>query len=136
MPTSRLLAYQQLKAAGACADQRALFKAKFGLQVEVTVALATQVAQEFDWLWAAKLLSAAALAAYEHQRAAALNELTCQYTLARAEFTRQCAGAQAENARQCELALAECERQRAAVWAEYNRQHAATWAQAYINDCA
>lgn len=54
-----------LKKAGACEDQRKLFKAKFGNSVIVTVELAESVAFEFSWDWAAsRLLSSAALAEY------------------------------------------------------------------------
>ena len=44
---------KQLRAAGACADQRELFKEKFGDYVDVTAALCLEHAEDFDWDWAA-----------------------------------------------------------------------------------
>ncbi len=109
------ITYAQLRASGACRDQLALFKRKFGDSVEVTVQLAESVANEFDWDWAAsKLLKAAAWDEYYRVRAAARDEYYHVTAAARAE----------------------CERVTAAAWAEYYRVTAPAFATAYISQVA
>lgn len=69
---SKTITLSQLRAAGACADQRAKFKELFGSSVEVTVELCVKHAADFDWGFAAeKFLSASALAEYYRVRALA-----------------------------------------------------------------
>src|SRR6266567_6327819 len=61
----KTITLDMLKTAGACARQAKLFKKTFGQEVEVTVPLAKQYSQAFDWNWAAgHFLSPAARAAY------------------------------------------------------------------------
>ena len=66
-----VLTYERLKEHGACREQLALFKRKYGESVVVTVEAAQEVAGEFDWLWARRLLDAPAWAAYEAATASA-----------------------------------------------------------------
>ena len=64
---------RQLIRAGACAEQRAKFRALFGTSVEVTEELAIQHAKTFDWDWAAVcLLPEDAREAYRQAKAIAL----------------------------------------------------------------
>jgi len=96
-----------LRAAGACADQVALFEARFGDGVDVTEALCLSVADLFDWSWAADYLLPAP---------------------ARAEYWRA--------VRDLSMSLAWDERRRVlrdlstwgTVWAEYQRAKAVTFA--------
>lgn len=68
---SRVLTLATLKRKGACADQRALFRAKFGAAVVVTEALCVEHAAAFSWSWGAEnLLSAPAEAARASAEAA------------------------------------------------------------------
>lgn len=72
---SKNITLAQLRAAGACADQRNKFKELFGSSVEVTVDLCVQHATVFDWDFAAThFLTATALAKYERVSATALAE--------------------------------------------------------------
>jgi hypothetical protein len=134
----------QLKSAGACSDQVAIFKVKFGKSVVVTEAVALEVANSFDWNWAAAyLLSAPALAEYERVCAPALAEYERVRAPALAEYERVCAPALAEYERVCApawaeyervsaTALAEYDRVRAPALAEYERVRATTFARLYI----
>jgi hypothetical protein len=62
----RELTLAALKARGACADQRVLFRKLFGRSVLVTPELCAKHAQVFNFHWAARhLLSAPAQAEYE-----------------------------------------------------------------------
>src|SRR6185295_17160384 len=107
----RTLTLAQLKAAGACANQRALFEKTFGTRVEITEALCLEHAASFGWGWAsAHLLSPAAQAEYDRVTAPAW-----------AEYDRVCASAQAEYNRVTAPAQAEYDRVRAAAQAEYDR---------------
>ena len=131
------ITYAQLRASGACRDQLALFKRKFGDSVEVTVQLAESVANEFDWDWAAsKLLKAAAWDEYYRVRAAARDEYYHVTAAARAECKRVTAAAWAEYYRVTAPAFAECERVTAAARAECKRVGAAAFATAYISQVA
>ena len=100
-----------LRAAGACADQVALFEARFGDGVDVTEALCLSVADLFDWNWAAGYLLPA-LARVEYRRALAP---------ALAEYERTVAPALAEYERTVAPARAEYERALAPAWTEYDR---------------
>ena len=83
------ITYAQLRASGACRDQLALFKRKFGDSVEVTVQLAESVANEFDWDWvASKLLKAPAWDEYKRVKAAARAECERVTAAAWAEYYR------------------------------------------------
>jgi hypothetical protein len=108
-----IITHEQLKALGACADQLAMFVARFGESVEVTMANVDACAQGFNVAWLAQnVLPARLLAEYERQRA-----------LLWAEYGRQHAPLWAAYDRQRALSLAEYDRQHAALWAEYKRQH-------------
>ena len=75
MSNSRVLTLQQLKDANACHEQVSLFQRTFGESVEVTVALAEQYAQQFNFGFAARhFLTAPALAEYVKVTAAARAE--------------------------------------------------------------
>jgi hypothetical protein len=114
MSNSRVLTLQQLKDADACNAQVSLFQQTFGASVEVTVELAEQYAQQFDFDFAARhFLTAAAYAEYDKVRAAA-----------RAEYNKVRAPAYAEYYKVTA----------AAAWAEYDKVIAAAFAAAYIND--
>ena len=131
------ITYAQLRASGACRDQLALFKRKFGDSVEVTVQLAESVANEFDWDWvASKLLKAPAWDEYERVTAAAWDEYERVTAAAWAEYYRVTAPAWDEYKRVKAAARAECERVTAAAWAEYYRVGAAAFATAYISQVA
>ena len=120
------ITYAQLRASGACRDQLALFKRKFGDSVEVTVQLAESVANEFDWDWvASKLLKAPAWDEYYRVTAAAWDEYERVTAAAWAEYYRVTAPAFAEYDRVRAAALAEYERVTAAAWAECKRVTAA-----------
>lgn len=69
--TQAILTYERLKDADACRDQLALFKRKYGASVAVTIEVAQEVAEDFDWDWARRLLDPPALAAYTAARASA-----------------------------------------------------------------
>ena len=59
------ITYRELKNAGACADQLAEFKRRYGKSIEVTEEACAEVAQVFDWDWAAyHLLTEPARKAY------------------------------------------------------------------------
>lgn len=63
---SRVLTLTTLERKGACANQLALFRAKFGDSVLVTEALCVEHAATFNWSWGVdNLLTAPARAAYE-----------------------------------------------------------------------
>ena len=131
------ITYAQLRASGACRDQLALFKRKFGDSVEVTVQLAESVANEFDWDWvASKLLKAPAWDEYYRVTAAAWDEYERVTAAAWAEYYRVTAPAWDEYKRVKAAARAECERVTAAAWAEYYRVGAAAFATAYISQVA
>jgi hypothetical protein len=113
--TMAILTLATLKAKGACADQCALFRSKFGDSVDVTPELCVSVAAQFDWGWAAcNLLTAPALADYERATAAAWADYDrAKAAPARADFERATAAA-----------WADYERARAAAWADYDRAKA------------
>ncbi len=94
MKNSRVLALQQLKDANACHEQVALFQQTFGESVEVTVELAEQYAQQFDFDFAAQhFLSAPAQAEYDKVRAAAWAEYHKVTAPALAEYHKVTAAA-------------------------------------------
>ena len=94
---SRVLTLAALKRKGACADQIALFRDKFGDSVVVTEALCVEHAAAFSWSWGAEnLLSAPALAA--HQAAIAPARAAYQAAIAPARAAYQAAVASAEAA--------------------------------------
>jgi hypothetical protein len=98
-----IITHEQLKALGACADQRAMFVERFGESVDVTMANVDACAQGFDVTWLAQhVLPARLLAEYERQNAA----LWAEYERQRAPL------------------WAEYERQHAALWAAHKRQQA------------
>lgn len=118
-----VITYDQLHKAGACRSQLALFKRKFGQQVEVRVETGVSVADQFDWQWAAtNLLTATAWAEYDRVRLAA-----------GAEYLRTTEAAWAEYNRALATAWAEYNRVRLAAWAEYDRVLAVAFCTAYIN---
>ena len=114
---------EQLSAAGACLEALDSFHTLFGESVEVTEELCTKHAQDFDWKWAAKLLTLAQGARYATVIAPA-----------RAECDRVCAPARAECDRVCAPARAEYDRVCAPARAEYGRVCACAWARAYNRD--
>lgn len=70
---SRELRCSQLTRLGACAEQRAAFRARFGRAVQVTEDVCVAHASVFDWTWAAEhLLGPDAWAAYKAVEADAL----------------------------------------------------------------
>jgi len=120
-----------LRAAGACADQVALFEARFGDGVDVTEALCLSVADLFDWDWAAdNLLPAPARAEYWRAMPHAEAEYIRASAPARAEYWRAMAHAEAEYIRASAPARAEYERAAAHAEAEYIRASAPARARA------
>jgi len=109
-----LITLQQLIDADACADQRYLFKQKFGDSVEVTRELCISVADVFDWSWAAQhFLSAPALKVYHETYASAWNV-----------YDETCAPA-----------LKVYDETRAQAWKVYNETRAPAW-KVYDETCA
>ena len=83
------LKLQTLIDRGACADQVALFRAKFGESVDVTSELCESVASVFDFEWAARnLLPPAAYAERERVMAPAYAEYKRVRDAAYAEYMR------------------------------------------------
>jgi len=110
----KILTLAQLKAKGACADQRNEFKRRFGSQVEISVDLCLSVASVFDWTWAAhNFLSPPAGRAYEEATAPA-----------RRAYKEACARARRAYEEAC-----------AATWRAYEEACATTW-RAYEEACA
>ena len=115
-----------LRAAGACADQVALFEARFGDGVDVTEALCLSVADLFDWNWAAGyLLPALARVEYRRALAPALAEYERTVAPARAEYERALAPAWTEYDR--------ADRALAPARAEYDRAAAVSFARAALS---
>ena len=86
MPQITLL---QLRKLGACADQCAEFKKRFGKSVEITEELCLSVAGVFSWDWAANnLLGAPALAEYGRVTVPAWAEYDRVIAAAWAEYKR------------------------------------------------
>jgi hypothetical protein len=135
MNNSRTLTLQQLKDANACHAQVSLFQRTFGESVEVTVELAKQYAQQFDFGFAAqRFLSAPARAEYDKVAAAAWAEYDKVRAAAFAEYHKVIAPARAEYDKVAAAAWAEYHKVIAAAWAEYDKVIAAAFAAAYIND--
>ena len=130
---TKKITLRTLKAKGACRDQCKRFAALFPEGVEVTEALCIEHAAEFNWDWAAQsLLTAPALAEYEHVAAPALAEYERVKASALAEYERVKASALAEYQRTTATAWAEYDRVRASALVEYNRVRAATFAILYL----
>jgi hypothetical protein len=97
----------QLKKHDACTRQLLLFKQMFGDSVQVTEALAIEVAQQFDFDWAAnKLLGESALAEYAKVQDLAWAEYHKMRDLAWAEYGKVCDLAVAEYHKVCASAFA------------------------------
>ncbi len=65
-----------LRRKGACADQLARFNATFGAEVVVTEALCVEIADKFDWDWAAeRLFRPKQRRAYDEATAAAFGRI-------------------------------------------------------------
>jgi hypothetical protein len=75
----RILELQTLVNNGACADQLALFRKMFGYSVAITPELCVSVADKFNFTWAARLLSSAALAEFKRVTAPALAGALADY---------------------------------------------------------
>ena len=125
---------RQLRAKGACADQLALFRERFGASVTFDTLEALEAAcvanPDFDYSWAAgALFSEPIWEEYERQRAPILAEYERQRAPIWAEYERQRAPILAEYERQHEPIRTEYARQRAPIWAEYERQRAPIWAE-------
>ena len=101
-----ILTYKRLKAHGACPDQLALFKGKYGTSVAVTVEAAQEVAAEFDWDWALRLLDDQGRVAYD-----------ADATSARAVYRAAMASAWAAYEAATAPALAAYEAATASAWA-------------------
>jgi cell division septum initiation protein DivIVA len=112
---------------GACPVQRAIFRARYGKEVEVTLAAVLEAAELFDWDWAAAhLLSTPSWAGYRRVK-----------DTASAEYERAAAPAWAEYERVRDTVLAEYERVIAPAWAEYRRVKDAAWAEyRHVKDAA
>ena len=124
------LKLQTLIDRGACADQVALFRAKFGESVDVTHELCASVASEFDFCWAARnLLPPAAYAEYARVRAPAYAKYKRVTAPAYAKYKRVTAPDYAEYKRVTDAAYAEYERVRDAAYAEYERVRAPAYAE-------
>jgi hypothetical protein len=125
-----IITHKQLKALGACADQRAMFVERFGKSVDVTMANVDACAQGFDVAWLAQnVLPAPLWAEYKRQCALLLAECKRQRAPLLAEYERQQEPLLAEYRRTLVPLLAEYERQHAPLLAEYERQHAPLWAE-------
>ena len=127
MSNTRTLTLATLRARGACREQVALFKAKFGNSVKITEALCVEHSTEFSWGWAASnLLSAPARAAYE----AATAPARAAYDAAIAAIAPAGAAYNAATA----SAGAAYEAATAPAGAAYDAAIASAWARAYTND--
>jgi len=107
----------------ACKDQVAVFRELFSEgAAPMSVDVALQYADRFDWDWAAKrLLKGSERAEYNRVRALALAEYNSVKASARDEYGRVTAPARAEY-----------DRVRASARAEYDRVKASTFARLYI----
>jgi hypothetical protein len=143
----RKITIARLKKAGACAGHLKRIRALVGSSVKVTEEWCIEHASDFDWDWAACLLSDVARAEYYWVRAAACVEYDRVIAPARAEYYRATGAAWAEGNRSgrsawakyeqvCGAAWAEYARVRKPARAEYDRVRAAAWARAYIQDGA
>ena len=114
---------RQLKDLDACQEQVELFAAAFGTKVQVTVELAAQYADKFDFGWlAGRTLKASALAEYDKATASAW-----------AEYDKVEASAWAKYGKATATAQAKYGKVRAPAQAEYGKARASAWAAAYIN---
>jgi hypothetical protein len=126
----------QLKKLGACTEQLQLFKKMFGDKVCVTEALAAELAQQFDFVWAANnLLDASALAEYNKMRDLSWAEYVKVYDLAWAKYNKVydlTRDAPEEYNKVCVPALAEYYKVCAPALAEHRKVCASTFARLYI----
>ena len=124
------LTAKDLIATGACSKQVALFRKHFPRGGVVTLAKVMEVAEVFDWDWAAKhLLTPAATAEYDRASAAAWDEYKRARAPALAEYQRATAPAEAEYQRAIAPAYTEYHRVRAEAWFEGWRKDHATGGQ-------
>jgi hypothetical protein len=123
----------QLKKHGACTGQLLLFKQMFGDKVCVTEALAAELAQQFDFTWAAyELLSDVANVEYNKVRGFAWAEYVKVCDLAWAEYNKARDLTQAKYNKVHDPAWAEYVKVCDFAWAEYNKVRATTFARLYI----
>ena len=127
-----ILTYERLKQAGACRDQLALFKRKYGASVAVTVEAAIEAASEFDWTWARRLLDEPAQAAYNAATAPARAAYGAARAPARAAYEAARSPARAAYNAAGASAWAAYEAATAPAWAAYEAATASAWAQAFI----
>ena len=117
-----------LKRKGACATQAALFKELFPKGVEITEEVCVNVADKFNWSWAAeKLLSEPANAAYERATALAYAAYERATAPAPEAYERATALAYEEYRRATAPAYEEYRRATALAYAAYQRVQAATF---------
>ena len=138
---------RQLIRAGACAEQRAKFRALFDTSVEVTEELAIQHARMFDWDWAAdNLLPEDAWEAYDQAKASAREargraQETAWEAYDQAKAIALEAHDQAQETaweaydRAKAIALEAYDRVQETAWEAYDRAKAIAFAGLYIQHC-
>lgn len=126
---------RKLRDKGACNEQVALFREKFGEKVEfaskrAAVAAAKKLGSAFKWDWAAEnLLSAKGSAEYRKARDAAWAECQKVRGAAWAEYKKARDAAAAKYEKVKEAAWAEYKKVREAAWAEYEKVAGPAWAE-------
>ncbi len=128
------LTYADLVRAGACAEQRAVFKKLFPKGVEVTVALCVEHASIFDWDWFASKLISDPTAWASYQDACTTAEASCQaaYATALASYKAACATAEASCQATRATALASYKAACATAEASCQAACATAWAEAWL----
>jgi hypothetical protein len=123
----------QLEKHGACTEQLLLFKQMFGDSVQVTEALAIEVAEQFDFAWAAdELLGDDARAEYYKLCHFFYEEYKKVRNLAWAEYDQVRESAWAEYKKVDDFFYEKYSKVRESAWAEYCKVCASAFARLYI----
>jgi len=119
---SKVLTLKELKLAGACSTQLALFSEKFGTSVEVTEKLCLTVASEFRWKWASEnLLSPIAHVEFDRVWHLAWAKYQRVSDSAWADYSRLCIPARAAYERVSIPASGKYDQVRVSARSEYER---------------
>jgi hypothetical protein len=130
-----IITYKELRDKGACVDQLALFKSRFGAAVTVTVEGALGLAKGFDLNWLDKhFLTGAISAEYKTKHASIWAEYEAKRASIWAEYNTKRASISAEYEAKRASILAEYNTKRASIWAEYEAKRAPILAEYLIKE--